>query len=367
MTFKRILIANRGEIAIRVARAANDLGFETVAVYSEDDAQALHVKHGDQSFPLKGAGPAAYLDGTGLIEAAKATNCDAVHPGYGFLSEIGDFARACEKADLVFIGPNPSVLDVFGDKARARALAQRFGVPILSGTTEATDLAGARAFFAKQANAGGIVIKALHGGGGRGMRIVSSAEQLEEAFARCQSEARAAFGSDAVYVEALLPNARHIDVQVAGDGKSAIHLWERDCSLQRRFQKIVEIAPAPGLEPGLRKQLCDAAVWLADDVKLRGLATFEFLVAPEPPRHGSQFAFIEANPRLQVEHTITEEITGIDLAVLQLELACDRSLKELGLKQDNVPKPRGSAIQLRINAERVRKDGTFMPSGGTIE
>ena len=366
MEFKRILIANRGEIAIRIARAANDLGIETVAVYSQDDAQALHVKLAGASCALSGTGPSAYLDGEGLIRAAEAMRCDAVHPGYGFLSEVGDFARACAKAGLTFVGPSPEVLDVFGDKARARALAERFGVPILPGTTGATALKEARDFYAKRPAGSSLVVKAVHGGGGRGMRIVSSPDQLEDAYARCQSEARAAFGSDALYVEALMPNARHIEVQVAGDGKSAIHLWERDCSLQRRYQKIIEIAPAPGLGPALRKQLCDAAVWLADDVKLKGLATFEFLVAPEAPRHGSQFAFIEANPRLQVEHTITEEITGIDLATLQIELVRGRTLKDLALRQDDVPRPKGSAVQLRINAERVERDGTVKPSGGII-
>ena len=367
MVFKRILIANRGEIAIRIARAAGDLGIEAVAVHSSDDAEAMHVKIAERSVALQAAGPSAYLDIHGLIAAAKATECDAVHPGYGFLSEVGNFARACAKENLVFIGPSAEVLDVFGDKARARALAERLGVPILAGTSGATSLDDARAFYAKCPTGSAIVVKAVHGGGGRGMRIVTSPGQLEEAFARCQSEARVAFGNDALYVEALMRDARHIEVQVAGDGKSIVHLWERDCSLQRRQQKIIEIAPAPGLSESLRRQLCDAAVRLADDVKLKGLATFEFLVAREEPHHGTQFAFIEANPRLQVEHTITEEITGVDLAVLQIELARGRALKELGLRQGDAPKPTGSAIQLRINAEKIDTEGMVKPSGGTIE
>ncbi|MBV8978474.1 MAG: carbamoyl-phosphate synthase large subunit [Alphaproteobacteria bacterium] len=364
MSFKSILIANRGEIAIRIARAAADLGIRTVAVYSDDDAASLHVRIADEQRALGAAGPAAYLDIARVIAAAKASRCDAVHPGYGFLSESAEFARACAAERLVFIGPSPDVLSVFGDKARARALAARFGVPILDGTSGATSLDQARAFLSKRN--GAIMIKALAGGGGRGMRIVRTADELAEAYARCRSEAKANFGNDAVYVEAYLENARHIEVQVAGDGKSASHIWERDCSLQRRHQKIVEIAPAPALDPDLRQQLCDAAVWLADDVKLVGLATVEFLVDAKPARHAPKFAFIECNPRLQVEHTVTEEITGIDLVAVQIELARGNSLRDIGLKQENIPKPRGVAMQLRVNLESIAADGSVKPSGGTL-
>ena len=364
MTFKSILIANRGEIAIRIARAAADLGIRTVAVYSEDDAESLHVKIADESRPLGLAGPAAYLDIARVIAAAQAAQCQSIHPGYGFLSENAGFARACATAGIVFIGPSPEVLSVFGDKARARALADRFGVPILQGTSGATTLEQARAFMAKRN--GPIMVKALAGGGGRGMRVVPTPDQLEEAYARCRSEAKAGFGNDAVYVEAYMANARHIEVQVAGDGKTASHIWERDCSLQRRHQKILEIAPAPALDPDLRQQLCDAAVWLADDVKLSGLATVEFLVDPKPARHAPAFAFIECNPRLQVEHTVTEEITGIDLVAVQIELARGNSLRDIGLKQENIPKPRGVAMQLRINMEKMAADGSVRPSGGTL-
>src|SRR5581483_5732206 len=254
MTFKSILIANRGEIAVRVARAASDLGLCTVAVYSNDDATSLHVKAADESRALGASGPAAYLDIPRVVAAAKAAGCDAVHPGYGFLSENADFAKTCAEAGLTFIGPSPNVLTIFGDKARARALAERFGVPVLPGTNGAATLDETRAFFRKH---GAIVIKAIAGGGGRGMRIVTREEELESAYARCQSEALAGFGNAAVYAEALMLNARHIEVQVAGDGKSAVHIWERDCTLQRRHQKIVEIAPAPGLDPSVRRQLCD--------------------------------------------------------------------------------------------------------------
>jgi acetyl/propionyl-CoA carboxylase alpha subunit len=365
MAFKRLLIANRGEIAIRVARAAADLGIHTVAIHSDDDANSLHVKSTDEARALGGSGPAAYLDIERVIAAAKAAHCDAIHPGYGFLSEVPEFAKACADAGIAFVGPSPEVLATFGDKARARELAQRFGVPILPGTSGATSLEDAKAFLASRGKNGAVIVKAIAGGGGRGMRVVTAADQLEEAYARCQSEARASFGNDAVYVEAYMPRARHIEVQVAGDGKSAVHLFERDCSLQRRHQKIVEIAPAPALDPDMRKQLCDAAVWLADDVRLKGLATVEFLVDLAKPR-GPQFAFIEANPRLQVEHTITEEAAGIDLVTLQLQLAQGKTLRELHLRQDDVPELRGTAIQLRINLEKIEKDGTVKPSAGTL-
>ena len=364
MTFKNILIANRGEIAIRIARAASDLGIHTVAVYSGDDAHSLHVAAADSAQALGADGVAAYLDVARVIACAKAAGCDAVHPGYGFLSENAEFAGACEKAGLTFIGPSPHVLSIFGDKARARALAERFGVPILAGTAGPATLDEIRNFFAAQKRP--IIIKAVAGGGGRGMRIVNNAGELESAYNRCKSEALASFGNDAVYAEAFMPKARHVEVQVAGDGKSAVHIWERDCTLQRRHQKIVEYAPAPGLDPGLRKQLCDAAVWLADDVALRGLATFEFLVDSDPPRHAPAFAFIEANPRLQVEHTVTEEITGIDLVALQIELVRGKMLKDIGLRQEDIPEPRGFAVQLRVSMEKMEQDGTIKPAGGTL-
>ncbi len=364
MRFASILIANRGEIAVRIARAAADLGLRSVSVYSEDDALSAHVKAAHSSVALAASGPAAYLDIARIIAAAKAAQCDAVHPGYGFLSENAQFAADCERAGLVFIGPSPKVLSIFGDKARARALAERFGVPVLPATGGPASLDQIRDFFRKMRAP--IVIKAIAGGGGRGLRIVADENEVESAYVRCQSEALAAFGNAAVYAEMMMPNPRHIEVQVAGDGRSASHIWERDCTLQRRHQKIVEIAPAPGLDPDLRRQLCDAAVWLADDVNLQGLATFEFLIDPAPPRHAPAFAFIEANPRLQVEHTVTEEVTGIDLVAVQIELARGRSLREIGLHQDDVPAPRGTAVQLRINMERIEADGTIKPTGGTL-
>jgi acetyl/propionyl-CoA carboxylase alpha subunit len=366
MPFKSILIANRGEIAIRVARAAADLGLKSVSIFSDDDTTSLHVKWADEARALGASGPAAYLDIDRVIAAAKAAKCDAVHPGYGFLSENADFARACKKAGIVFIGPSPETLTTFGDKARARALAERYGVPIIEGTAGPTSLEEAQAFLKSRGKGGAIVIKAIAGGGGRGIRVVTSPDDLAEAYARCRSEAKASFGNDTVYVEAFMPKARHIEVQVIGDGRSASHVWERDCTIQRRHQKIIEIAPAPALDEDVRKQLHDAAVWLADDVRLVGLATFEFLVDPTPKKRGPAFAFIEANPRLQVEHTVTEEVTQLDLVAVQIQLAQGKSLRDLGLRQDDIPQVRGAAIQLRINLERVEKDGTVKPSGGTL-
>ena len=340
MTFQRLLIANRGEIAVRIIRAAADLDIGSVAIFSEDDAHALHVRLADDARATR-RGPAACLDMDRVIATAKEAGCDAVHPGYGFLSENADFARRCADAGLIFIGPSPAVLSVFGDKAKARAMADKFGVPILKGTAGPTSLDDARAFLTEH---GAIIIKAIAGGGGRGMRIVTDASQLQEAYARCRSEARTSFGIDEVYVEAFMAKARHIEVQIAGDGKTASHLWERDCTIQRRHQKIVEIAPAPFLDEQVRKQLLDAAVWLAEDVELRGLATFEFLVDLTAKRDTQVFAFIEANPRLQVEHTVAEEVTGIDLVVTQIKLSQGATLDELGLKQNTVPKPQGFAI-----------------------
>ena len=242
--FTKVLVANRGEIALRTVRALHDLGIASVAVYADDDAASPHVQAAGAAVALGATGPAAYLDGARLIAIAQAQGCDAVHPGYGFLSERADFARACDEAGLCFIGPTPAQLALFGDKAQARALAQQQGVPLMLGTQAAVSLEEAQAFFAQHAHAG-IVIKAIGGGGGRGMRAVASADDLPAAYARCRSEAQAAFGVDGVYVERLMSNARHIEVQVLGDGREVIALGERECTLQRRFQKVVEIAPSP--------------------------------------------------------------------------------------------------------------------------
>lgn len=352
----RVLIANRGEIAVRVIRAAHELGWETVAVHPADDAAGLHVRRADRAVELPGAGPAAYLDPAAIVEAARRSGANTVHPGYGFLSENTALARACEATGLVLVGPGERILAQFGDKARARAFAEANGVPVTPGTARPTTLAEAEAFLAEH---GPTMVKALAGGGGRGMAAVAEKPDLAPAFERCASEARAAFGSDDLYVEKLVSPARHIEVQVLGDGAgTVIHLWERDCSIQRRHQKLIEVAPAPALAPALRARILDAATTLAAAARYCGVGTFEFLIT------GNDFFFMEANPRLQVEHTITEEITGVDLVRAQLLIAHGATLTELGL---TAPPPiRGVAIQARINAETLDARGAPRPSSGTI-
>ncbi|GAA4425248.1 acetyl-CoA carboxylase family protein [Acidovorax lacteus] len=358
--FKKILIANRGEIALRIVRAARDLGVASVAVYADDDAHAPHVRAADVAVALGGTGPAAYLDIARLLAIAQAQGCDALHPGYGFLSERADAAQACAAAGVRFIGPTPAQLALLGDKAQARALATQCGVPVLPGTPQAVTLEEALAFRAAQAPHG-IVVKAVGGGGGRGMRAVAQGDDLAAAYARCRSEAQAAFGVDGVYVERLMPGARHIEVQVLGDGHDVLALGERECTVQRRFQKLVEIAPSPSLPPALRVQITDAALRMARALRYEGLGTFEFLVdlaSPELP-----FVFIEANARLQVEHTVTEQVTGVDLVQAQIALAAGQPLAALGLAD---AAPRGYAIQWRINAETLNADGQALPGHGTL-
>ncbi|SOD23578.1 Biotin-requiring enzyme [Variovorax sp. YR752] len=365
MLFSKVLIANRGEIAVRLVRALRDLGIASVAVHARDDAAALHVQLADTAIALDATGPSAYLDVAALIAVAKAQGCDAVHPGYGFLSERADFAQACADAGLVFIGPTPEQLGLFGDKARARALATQCDVPVMPGSAGAVTLAQAQAFFAEQhAQGAGVMVKAIGGGGGRGMRAVLNAEELPEAHARCMSEAKAAFGIEGVYVERLMRNARHIEVQVLGDGHAVASLGERECTLQRRFQKLVEIAPSPSLPEALRAQVTQAALRMAKTVGYRGLGTFEFLV--DAASTTLPFVFIEANPRLQVEHTVTEAVTGLDLVQLQIAVAAGQSLGELGVEPDRTAPQRGFAVQWRINAETLDAQGNARPSGGTL-
>jgi acetyl/propionyl-CoA carboxylase alpha subunit/acetyl-CoA carboxylase carboxyltransferase component len=361
-----VLIANRGEIAIRVARAAAEQGLRTVTVYSEDDVAALHTRKSDETHGLRGAGPAAYLDAEQIVAAARAAGCDAIHPGYGFLSENAAFARRCAADGLIFIGPAPEVLEILGDKVLARTLAQRSGVPVLAGTSAPTSLEEARAFLAAQGAGVGVMVKAIAGGGGLGMRPVYHEEELEAAYARCRSEALQAFGDGDVYVERLFPRARHVEVQVAGDRSGGVsHVWERECSIQRQRQKLIEVAPAPGLGARRRERMLVAAVALARAVGLDNLATVEFLVDADGDEDAA-FAFIEANARLQVEHTVTEQITGLDLVQLQLALASGRTLAALGLDPGQVPRPRGMAMQVRINIETMAPHGTARPAGGTL-
>ena len=350
MEIKKLLIANRGEIAIRIARTAADMGIRTVAVFSEDDALSLHAQMADEAKPLRGAGAPAYLDMHQILAAA--TGCDAIHPGYGFLSENAEFARRCAEAGVLFVGPSPEVLDLFGDKTKARELALEAGVAIPQGINRATSREEAEAFFCAH---GALMIKAVAGGGGRGMRVVRHFEELAEAYARCSSEASASFGKGDLYVEELISPARHIEVQIIGDGHDAAHVWERECSIQRQHQKLIEFAPSPSLSAEQREQVTSAAVRLARLSGYRGIGTFEFLM------HGDRFVFLEANPRLQVEHTVTEEITGLDLVRIQLQLAAGARLAEFP-----IPQPRGFAIELRVNMETMDSSGRARPGGGVL-
>ncbi|MFC7542594.1 biotin carboxylase N-terminal domain-containing protein [Siccirubricoccus deserti] len=334
-----MLIANRGEIAIRVARAAAEMGIETLAVFSPEDAQSLHLRRADMARPLRGRGAKAYLDIAQLIAVATAGGCDAIHPGYGFLSENAEFARACAAAAITFIGPRPDLLELFGDKVQSRKLAERLQVPLLPGTRGPTSLSEASAFLATLGPGEAIMIKAIAGGGGRGMRVVSDAAALAEAYARCQSESEAAFGDRRVYVERLIRRARHVEVQILGDIDAEVtHLGERECSIQRRHQKLVEIAPSPFLKPTQREAVIQAALKMARAVRYSSLGTFEFLVEQEGS--DGSFYFMEANPRLQVEHTVTEEVTGIDLVKTQIAIAGGKTLRQLGLDPERGPQRR---------------------------
>ncbi|HEY4394329.1 MAG TPA: biotin carboxylase N-terminal domain-containing protein, partial [Polyangia bacterium] len=316
--FKRVLCANRGEIAIRVFRACTELGFRTVAIFSEEDRVHLHRYKADEAYLVgKGLEPvAAYLAEDEIVELAKRHEVDAIHPGYGFLSERASFARKCRDAGIVFVGPSPEAIEAFGDKVAARKIAQAAGVPTVPGTPEAIKtLESARAF----ADGAGypVMIKASAGGGGRGMRVVRSAAELPELLERARSEARKAFGDDSVFIEKLVARPKHIEVQVLGDDHgNLVHLFERDCSVQRRHQKVVEYAPAWSLPVELRGRLADDALEIARQVSYSNAGTVEFLVGEDGKHY-----FIEVNPRIQVEHTVTEAITGRDLVQAQLWIA----------------------------------------------
>ncbi|MYD42793.1 MAG: carbamoyl-phosphate synthase large subunit [Gammaproteobacteria bacterium] len=353
----KLLIANRGEIAVRIAAAAQDLGHTSVAIYSRDDELARHVAMADAAYPLDESGVSAYLNVDAIVGLAVEHACDAVHPGYGFLSENALFAQACEDANLSFIGPTPATLTLFGDKSKARRFAVAQGVPTIAGSEGAITVEEAEHLVQALPKGASLLLKAVNGGGGRGMRQVDDLAGLREAFERASSEARAAFGDEALYAEQLLRDARHIELQVIGDGHGKVKVvGDRDCSLQRRHQKILEIAPAVGLADSMRKQLADAAGQLALAANYRSLGTFEFLVVNE------SFYFIEANARLQVEHTITEEATGVDLVQTQLRLATGEDLDELA----NPVRDRFS-IQARVNMEVMNADGTTKPSGGILQ
>ncbi|MCX7567949.1 ATP-grasp domain-containing protein [Sulfitobacter sp. F26169L] len=356
---EKLLIANRGEIALRIARTASELGIKTCAIAPQDDLQSLHVLRADEVVTLSGQGARAYLDIDAVIRAGVEAGCDAVHPGYGFLSENAEFARAAQKAGMMFVGPTAESLDMYGDKLSARALAERTDVPTLPGTSDPVDAQGALAFFDTLPDGAAMIVKAVAGGGGRGMRLVEQRDDTENAVAAAAREAKAAFGNPDVYVERFIPSARHIEVQIIGDGAGTVMtLGERDCTLQRRHQKLIEIAPAPNLSDAQRDALHDYARKLAADGNYRSLGTFEFLL----DQITDEVFFIEANPRIQVEHTITEEVFGLDLVALQLRIAGGETLKEIV----PVSSPRGTAIQTRVNMERVDAQGHAHPSGGTL-
>ena len=365
----KLLVANRGEIAIRIMRAAAELDIATVAVAPRDDAGSLHTGKADEAVTLDGAGAAAYLDIGQIVGAARDTGCDAVHPGYGFLAENAELALRSAEAGLTFVGPRVETLRLFGDKARARAAASAAGVPIIRGIDHAVSVEEAQAFFAALGAGHGMMIKAVAGGGGRGSRMVTSADDVAATFERCRAEALAGFGNGDLYVEEFIGRARHVEVQILGDSSGAIaHLGERECSVQRHFQKIIEVAPAPALADELRARIIDAAVRLAASVGYSNAGTFEFLVdvsADSPGDSGGQpFAFIETNARLQVEHTVTEAVTGVDIVKAQLRLAEGATLAELGL--DKLGAPRGHAIQARVCMESVREDGAILPASGRL-
>ena len=361
----KLLVANRGEIAIRVMRAAAELGWPTVAVAPSDDANSLHTGKADEFVALDGLGVAAYLDISQLIRVATDLGVEAVHPGYGFLSENADFAQACLDAGIIYVGPSVETLRLCGDKARARAAALEADVPILRGLDFAVSVEQAQAFFNDLDEGRSMMLKAVGGGGGRGSRIVSNANELEATFERCHSEALTAFGNGDLYAEEFLQRARHVEVQILGDTNGSItHLGERECSAQRFFQKIVEVAPAPALEPDIREQIIAAALRMANSIDYRNAGTFEFLVDEGRSTHDRPIAFIETNARLQVEHTVTEEVTGVDIVKAQLQIAAGATLEDLELTAP--PDTRGYAIQARVCMESVDSDGTIRPAAGTL-
>ncbi len=354
MSFGKLLVANRGEIAVRVIRACRELGINSVAVYSEADEGAMHRRLADEAHSLgPAAAPESYLNVGRLVEAIERSGAEVVHPGYGFLSESAAFARAVERAGAAWVGPSPETMEVVGLKVRAKELARKAGVPTIPGYDGAD---GSEGRLAEEADRLGypVLVKASAGGGGRGMRAVANPGEFAEAVRSARREAEAAFGDGSVFLEKLVEDPRHVEVQVVGDGQgNVVHLYERECSIQRRHQKVVEEAPSPALDPDLREAICDAAVRFAREAGYRNAGTVEFLL------DGEDFYFLEMNARLQVEHPVTELVTGLDLVGLQLAVAAGEPLP---LGQDDVTL-RGSAIEARLYAE----DERGMPSGGLLE
>jgi acetyl-CoA carboxylase biotin carboxylase subunit len=352
--FKRVLIANRGEVAVRIIRACRELDVDAVAVYSTADRESLHVRLADRAVHIGPPLPAdSYLRIPSLVAAATTTECDAVHPGWGFLAENAAFALACEDNDLVFIGPRAETIETMGDKIAAKEAMAEAGVPLVPGSDGAVDIDQAREVAAEVGFP--VLLKASAGGGGRGMRLVQSAEELDAAYRTASSEAQSAFGDGSLYVEKAVVGARHVEIQVLGDGEGAVlTLGERDCSIQRRHQKLVEESPSPAVTPEIRAEMEGAAHRACKALRYRGAGTIEFLLDAE-----GGFYFIEMNTRLQVEHPVTELVTGIDLAHAQLAVAAGE-----GLPREGRADLRGHAIEFRINAEDPAED--FRPAPGRV-
>jgi len=359
---KKVLVANRGEIAIRVFRACTEMGVRSVAIYSEQDRKHIHRVKADEAYLVgKGKAPvAAYLDVPGIVSLAQENDVDAIHPGYGFLSERSDFAEACVKAGIRFIGPRAPVMAKMGDKVAARKSAIDAGLPVIPGTDGAVDNAEDALEFVTQHGLP-VIFKAAYGGGGRGMRIVKHLDEVKEQFERASSEALTAFGNGSMFIETYVENPRHIEIQMMGDSEgNVVHFFDRDCSVQRRHQKVVEIAPAFNLEPTLRQAMFDDAVKLCKSVGYSNAGTVEFLVDQDTGKH----FFMEVNARLQVEHTVTEEVTGVDLVQTQIRLSEGHLLPELGLTQDKIS-TNGASIQCRVTTEDPAKN--FQPDTGVLE
>jgi acetyl-CoA carboxylase biotin carboxylase subunit len=351
---RRVLVANRGEVAVRVIRACRELGIETVAVYSTADQESLHVQLADRAVHVGPPSPArSYLSIASLVAAGNTTGCDAVHPGWGFLAENAGFARACEDNDLIFVGPTPETIETMGDKVRAKETAGAAGVPLVPGSDGPATLDDARALASEIGFP--LLLKAAAGGGGKGMRLVTGADELETSFRMAAAEAESSFSNGALYVERAIVGARHVEIQVLGDGKGGVlTLGERECSVQRRHQKLVEEGPSPALNEELRADMEDAARRACQALDYRGAGTVEFLLDVD-----RRFYFIEMNTRLQVEHPVTELLTGIDLARAQLVVAAGEGLPATGRAE-----LRGHAIEFRINAEDPEND--FRPAPGTV-